>query len=85
MKVRMQLPQVLLLVLPLVARSVNGGNVPDLSNVARVVNGGNLPDFSNVEFAPKVSLTRRRGGESEEGKCTLEMFSNNSAAYWACR
>ena len=84
MKVRMQLPQVLLLVLPLVAQGVNGGNVPDLSNVARVVNGGNLPDFSKVEFAPKVSLTSR-SGESEEGKCTLEMFSNNSAAYWACR
>ena len=57
--------------------------------IVPIVNGGNIPDFSadNVEFAPKVTFGRAmtRREEREEGKCTLEMFSNNSAAYWACR
>ena len=48
----------------------------------RIVTGGNIQDFSasNVELSPKVSSSER-----DEGKCTLEMFQNNSAAFWACR
>ena len=48
----------------------------------RIVTGGNIQDFSasKVELSPKVSW-----GERDEGKCTLEMLQNNSAAFWACR
>ena len=45
----------------------------------RIVTGGNF-SASNVELSPKVSSS-----EMDEGKCTLEMFQNNSAAFWACR
>merc|ERR1719234_2580360 len=64
-----------------------------LQLVAGIENDGNIQDFfkktsaGNDDFVPKVSggkTTMRRRGELEAGECTLEMFSNNSAAYWAC-
>ena len=43
------------------------------------------PSNSKDEFAPNVGITVRKNDKSELGKCTRAMFSNNSAAYWACR
>ena len=43
------------------------------------------PSNSKDEFAPNVGITVRKNDMSELGKCTRAMFSNNSAAYWACR
>ena len=59
-----------------------------LQLVAGIENGGSSEETSAIKFVPKViggKTTMRRIGESEAGECTLEMFSNNSAAYWACR
>ena len=59
-----------------------------LQLVAGIENGGPSEENSVIKFVPKVSggkTTMRRRGESKAGECTLEMFSNNSAAYWACR
>ena len=60
-----------------------------LQLVAGIENGGSSEETSAIKFVPKVSggktTMRRRDEKSEAGECTLEMFSNNSAAYWACR
>ena len=70
----------LLLILQLVAGIENGGNIRDVFKETFAIKD---------EFFPKVSggktTMRRRDEKSEAGECTLEMFSNNSAAYWACR
>ena len=68
------LSQLLLFLLPLVAGNKNGGSIQDFST-------------GKDELAAKVveGKAMMRGEREAEGKCTLQMFSNNSAAYWACR
>ena len=82
-KERMQFKQfpskLLLLILQLVAGIENDGNIQDFFKETSAGNDDFVPKVSGG----KTSMTRR--GDSEAGKCTLEMFSNNSAAYWACR